>query len=186
MKGKRQTSDKLPTSGAPCLTKGKEMIDLETGEIVGTVPEEMNGLTVPFMRTMYNYDRKAASDETATICPEPTRTQQQFKDEVDINVMMEKFGITGEWPQNVRPVMNDEYTEVFDFQSAMNTIRRAQEAFMELPAEQRAVWDNDPGKFATYLEDPDNHEKARKMGLLIVRPKEEVPEIKAPKETPKE
>lgn len=125
------------------------------------------GEAEPMFRTMYNYDRDAVTKETATICEVETRTQQQFKDECDINKIMEKFGITGLVPQNIRPVMPDEYEEVFDFQTAMNTIRRAEEAFMQMPSGVRARFQNNPGIFTEFFANPDNRQEAEKMGLVL-------------------
>lgn len=135
-----------------------KLIDVDTGEIV-----------TPFMRTQYNYDRDKSSEETATICETETRTQQQFKDECDINVLMRKFGVTGELPQLVRPVMPDEYSEVFDFQSAMNVIRKAEEAFMQMPSGIRARFQNNPQIFTEFFANEDNRIEAEKMGLLVPR-----------------
>lgn len=148
----------------------KPYIDEETGE------------TAPMFRTMYNYDRNRISDETSTVCEAETRTQQQFKDECDINKIMERFGVTGELPQNVRPVMPDEYDEVFDFQSAMNVIRRAEEAFMLMPSGVRARFQNNPQVFTEFFSDPENRQEAEKMGLLLPpKPPEPAPDP-APKE----
>lgn len=132
-----------------------------------------HGEIQPEIRTMYNYDRDAISDMTATTCEPETRTQQQFKDECDINIIMERFGVTGEMPTNIRPVLGDDYDEVFDFQTAMNIVRKAEEAFMEMPAGVRARFNNNPGIFAQYFENEDNRLEAEKLGLVLPRPKEE-------------
>ena len=51
---------------------------------------------IPFMRTPYNYDTDEVSVDSGLVCPEPTLAQQQFKDEADINLILERFGRTGE------------------------------------------------------------------------------------------
>ena len=120
----------------------------------------------PFLRTLYNYDRDLASDESGRACSEPTLAQQQFRDEADINTILERFGRTGELivPVNV-PEFGD-YTEVGDYHSAMNMIIEAQSAFDALPARIRKEFDNDAGRFVDFVMDENNRDKAVEMGLI--------------------
>lgn len=123
-----------------------------------------------FLRTPYNYDRDAVSHETGTSCPaEEDMTQQQFKDECDINVILERFGVTGELPQNVRQPINADFIDAFDFQTAMTAITEAQTSFMEMPAKLRARFSNDPQQFIEYFQDPENRAEAEKLGLVNPR-----------------
>lgn len=138
----------------------KEWID-ENGEVhVG-----------PYIRTPYNYDTDEVSNQTATTCPEPTLTQQQFADDANINVMMERFGVTGEIPQ-VRnlPTSGDFTNTVNNYQSAMNLLVQAQQEFMRQPANIRARFNNDPQLFMNFMENPDNGEELIRMGLATRRP----------------
>lgn len=146
-----------------------------------------DGVIQPLFRTMYNYDRDAASVATGLSCPEATLTQQQFAEDADINNIMKKFGVTGELPENIRPVMPEDYEGIFDFQSAMNTVRRAQEVFMEMPSGVRARFQNNPQLFTEFFADPENRHEAEKMGLILPRPREEpiVAPIVAPEVTTK-
>ncbi|UQT28874.1 internal scaffolding protein [Microvirus AZ-2020] len=142
-------------------TQSTATVDPETGEIQveSTIP-------YVFIRTPYNYDRKAASLETGTSCPEPTLTQQQFRDECDINVILERFGVTGELPTNVRqPIMAD-FIEALDYQDALNAIRAANEAFMEMPAGIRARFENNPHNFVEFFSKEENREEGVKLGLI--------------------
>lgn len=134
-----------------------KIINAETGEITyGTI-----------CRTPFNYDTDKASDETATVCEEETRTQQQFKDECDINIIMERFGITGELPTNVRqPIMTD-FIDALDYQSALNAIREADAAFMEMPAGVRARFQNNPQTFIEFFSKEENRAEGEKLGLIM-------------------
>ena len=118
-----------------------------------------------FLRTPYNYDTDAISDMTALECEKETKTQQQFKDEVDINTIVERFGVTGEAPPTVNFPEEQDFTEVHDFQSAMNVLRASEEAFMQLPAKARARFQNSPQQFMEFIHDADNQEEAIKLGL---------------------
>lgn len=146
-----------------------EMTD-ETGEIIQT----------PFIRTQYNYNRDAVSLECGHANDEPTMTQQQFKDECDINTILERFGVTGELPTLIRQPLTEDFVEAFDFQTSMNAIREATNAFNEMPAKVRARFGNDPAEFIKFFEDPENEAEARKLGLM--NPK--TPETPAPDDKP--
>lgn len=96
----------------------------------------------------------------------PSRTQQHFAEEVDINTIVKRFGLTGELPEGVPHIMQGDFTNVVDFQSAMDLIVAAREAFMEQPAHIRARFDNDPQKFLDFTSSKDNLDEAIKLGLI--------------------
>ena len=51
-----------------------------------------------FLRTPYNYDVDEVSAETGLACFDESLTQQQFKEESDINEIVRRFGLTGQTP----------------------------------------------------------------------------------------
>lgn len=125
-----------------------------------------------FVRSANNYDMNAASDESAIACHDPSLTVQSQRDEADINVLVKRFGITGVMPQNVRLPEYADFDSVFDFQSAMNAARTAQESFDLMPADVRARFGNSPQaffEFCTANEDGKlvNIDELRKLGLAI-------------------
>lgn len=124
----------------------------------------------------YLYDTVAASDESAIDCSgDPGRTQQNFKEEVDINTIVRRFGLTGQLPENVRIPLDADFLDVMDYQSAMNAIRAADESFMRMPADVRSRFNNDAGAFVAFCVDPANLDEARKLGLAPPKPAEPVP-----------
>lgn len=132
-------------------------------------------LPVPFIRTAYNYDRNAAGDETAIRDFGEGMTQQSFAEECDINTIVRRFGLTGELPSGVRMPSYGDFDSVVDFQTAMNALVQAKEAFMEMPADVRARFGNDPGAFVDFCSDKKNLEEARRLGL--VPPAELMPDV---------
>lgn len=130
-------------------------IDPETGEVI-----------TPFLRTPYNYNMDKASEESGLLCEDETRTQQNFCDECDINTILEKFGVTGELPATTRMPIQADFTDVMDYQTAMNAVIAADAAFMELPAKTRARFQNDPQQLMEFLQDEGNRAEAKKLGLL--------------------
>lgn len=142
---------------------------------------------VVFCRTPYNYDTDAESWQTGTNCGTETKTQRQFKDEVNINTIVERFNATGERPPQTAFPTEQEFSEAFDFQQSMNVIIKAKESFMELPAKARARFNNDPQKFMEFIHDKENEHEAVKLGLAVKRPEpEKKPEEKPPEEKKKE
>lgn len=106
-----------------------------------------------------------------TINDEPSMTQQQFKEECDVNNIVKKFTNTGEFLHvTSKQGRYADFSEIQDYQGMLDTVIAAEEAFMSLPAQVRAKFRNDPGKLIEFLQDPKNEEEARSLGLL--NPKE--------------
>lgn len=133
---------------------------------------------LPFLRTPYNYDVDKVSDETGLSCPEPTLAQQNFKDETDINYIVRQFGLTGELPGKPLSPQYGDFTGVLDYHSAVNAVLAAQDDFMELPAQLRSRFNNDPAELIDFLSNEENREEATKLGLVAAKP------ISEPSETP--
>lgn len=125
----------------------------------------------PVFLAAFGFDPDAHSLANGLACdPEEGRTHQSFREEVDINTIVERFGLTGELPENVRLPVSGDFTGITDFQTALNAVRSAEEAFMELPAQLRARFANDPQKLLEFVEDGSNLAEARKLGLLADPP----------------
>lgn len=119
----------------------------------------------PFVRSNFNYDVDLASLESGLRCDDPSLTQQQFKDECDINYIVEQFGVTGKLPiVTVQPLAGD-FSGIDDYQSAVNAVKAAEQNFMALPSKIRARFGSDPKKFVDFCLDPGNIEAVREMGL---------------------
>jgi len=73
-----------------------------------------------------------------------------------------------------------DYEGVFDFQSAMNVVRQADENFMRMDAKVRARFHNSPQEFLEFFADPANAEEAVRLGLAVAIPKESPPVDSAP------
>ena len=137
----------------------------------------MKDKKVPFLRTPYNYDGDKVSDETGLTCPELSLAQQNFRDECDINNIVRNFGLTGELPGKPISPQYGDFTGVLDYHTAVNAVLAAQDQFMELPAQMRSRFDNDPAKLIDFLNKVENREEAIKLGLVAAP-------ISVPTETP--
>lgn len=123
-----------------------------------------------FLRSAYNYDVDQASNESALSCPEESLAIQSAEEESNINTIVRRFGLTGQLPDNVNMPVSGDFTGVVDFHSAMNLIRKTQEEFLNVPADIRARFNNDPQRFMDFLEDASNRDEAMRMGLLKPAP----------------
>lgn len=128
--------------------------------------DEFGEIRVPVLRTRYNYDMNAASRKSALFCPEPTRAQQNFKEECDINTIVERFGLTGELPTGVTMPFQGDFEHSMDYQDSLDKLRQAQAAFMQFPADVRGRFQNDAGQFVAFVSDEANKDEVKKWGLL--------------------
>lgn len=96
----------------------------------------------------------------------PSLTQQNFQNECDINTIMARWEKTGD----LSHVRNDggkfgDFSDIGDYQSALNTVILAQESFMALDASIRARFGNDPADFVSFVQDPSNADALVELGL---------------------
>lgn len=118
------------------------------------------------VRNPYNYDRDAVSRETGLQCDDVTLTKQSFKDECDINQIVDRFLKTGALPENVAVPQFGDFDTVNDYQSALAIVMAADEAFMSFPHDFRARFSNDPAQFIEFVHNPANREECIKLGLI--------------------
>ena len=124
-------------------------------------------IQLPFLRSAHNYDRDLASTESGLRCDDPSLTQQQFKEEADINTIVDRFMKSGVMPTPVNMPQFMDYEGVFDFQTAMNAVRAADENFMRMDAKIRARFNNSPQEFLEFFANPENTQEAIRLGLAI-------------------
>ena len=141
---------------------------------------------LPFLRTAYNYDTLAASNESGLACEDASLAQQQFKDECDINNILRQFNITGELPNAPLSPKYGDFTGISDYKTALDRVIAADEEFMNLPATIRARFDNDAANLISFLDSEENRLEAEKLGL--VEPKQTItaPAVEESTPTPME
>jgi len=119
-----------------------------------------------FLRTPYNYDTDAASNESGLACEEPSLAQQHFKEECDINTILQKFNITGILPEAPLSPRYGDFSGIGDYHTAMNRVLAAKTEFESLPAQIRARFQNDPAQLIEFLQDENNRPEAEELGLV--------------------
>lgn len=93
-------------------------------------------------------------------------TKQSFEEESNINIIMARYVKTG-MLDHLNQYGGDygNFIGFQDYHTSMNLILDAGQAFMALPAQTRAKFGNDPQTFLAFVQDPDNLEEMREMGL---------------------
>jgi len=128
-------------------------------------------------RTPFNYDKDKASLVSGKIFTKPTLTQKHQRDETDINVIVQRFGVTGMLPQAaVLPTYGD-FFAAGDYQTSMNLIIKAQKAFDALPANTRRYFGNDPASLLAFIDASPDAQLVLDLGLghLVSKPPETKP-----------
>ena len=120
-----------------------------------------------FCRSAYNYDMDLASDKAGLKCEDPSLTQQQFKEESDINTIVDRFMKSGVLPTPANMPQYVDFEGIFDFQTAMNAVRAADENFMRMDAKVRSRFNNSPQEFLEFFANPENIPEAIRLGLAI-------------------
>lgn len=127
------------------------------------------------IKTGLNSD-PTTTQEMRLLCQRPGRkdadgntvyfTEQSHKKECDINEIIRKYDRQGVILHVNR--IEAKYGDMsgFDFRSAHDLVFNARNMFMDLPSDIRKRFQNDPGSFIEFMEDPDNRNEAIELGLI--------------------
>jgi phage internal scaffolding protein len=120
------------------------------------VKDKVDG--VPF-RTAYGQKLRVA------IATGDGLTEQNHKDETDINKIVRKYNKTGLIDHLNQ--FEKQYGDMtgYDYQDAMNTVAAANTMFEGLPSAIRNKFDNDPAKFINFVDNEANEDQLVEMGL---------------------
>jgi len=133
-------------------------------------------------------DKEGKIQKVVTVYSKPSKTQQQFKDETNVNKIIAKYTQTGEL-QHLRKnkgVFAD-MSNLGSYQESLNLVLKANQSFSELNAQTRNRFGNDPQQLIDFLADDSNRDEAVKLGLIIEKEKKPVdpPQETQPKPDPK-
>ncbi|AXL14563.1 internal scaffolding protein [Microviridae sp.] len=113
-------------------------------------------------RTKYSNKIKVSLDQKK----QKSLTKQSDKDKCDVNLILKKFEKTGQLPSNGSQPIYGDFSNMPDYNKALNSIINAQDKFYNLPAEIRALFSNDPAQLIKFVDDPKNKDEAISLGLL--------------------
>lgn len=109
-------------------------------------------------------------DDPGLCCAnDPGVTKQSFKDECDIEKILERGSKTGFYPVMHSQPMYGDVSQVSDYQAALDIVTTAQAQFASLDAKVRKRFDNDPSKFLSFMADADNIDEMVSLGLAVAQ-----------------
>ena len=99
---------------------------------------------------------------------EATMTQQHFRDECDINKIVERALRTGDTTVFTSAQRAEFYdaSAVTDYADAMALIDDVNDDFNSLPSAIRSMFGNNVSQYVEFMSNPANWDKARELGLL--------------------
>lgn len=108
-------------------------------------------------------------------------TDQSFKNDCDINIIMKNFAKTGVLPQQTNLGDYIDATEIPTLEQAFDISRRASEAFLSLPAEVRNLINHDPSQLEKIVSNPEYRDILKKHGVINIMDEVKAPEVKTDK-----
>ena len=127
------------------------------------------------------YTRYNPPPQVSVKFSKPSLTQQQFRQECDINniiASVDSAGVVNNplWNGTRRPLYGDfSSIQDMDYLQAQNTFLDASARFMELPAKVRQRFNNNPAELLAYIQSNPALEELAKLGFADI-PKVENPE----------
>lgn len=115
-------------------------------------------------KTIYNYKQKDGVKNNT-----PSMTQQQYREECDINRIMDRYlrtGVLSDPLENRGTPKYGDYAELGDYMDHMNKVVEANEMFESLPASIRKRFNNNPGELIEFVMDDKNRVEAEMLGII--------------------
>lgn len=135
-------------------------------------------------------DRRIIRRKTPAPHAEDGRTLQSETKGCDINLLLKRFEKTGTFTHIAKsmPTYGD-FSSAQDYLGSLLQVKEAQRLFDEYPAELRAEFHNDPGEMLSFIDDPENEDRAIELGLVEApvgyeAPKPADPEAPPPADPP--
>lgn len=135
------------------------LVDDETGEIIDQV----------FFKTPNNHDTLAESLRTSTYCEDPSLTDQSFKEEVNINTIMDRVKAGAQLPITLPEHFGDA-TTIPQYIESVQKIAENNATFYNLAPAIREEFMNDPTRWTVQvMKDLDKGDlnNLKRMGINI-------------------
>jgi len=116
---------------------------------------------------LHGYDVKAVSLATSSPGGGVDIVQQQFRDEVDVNTIVKRFGLTGQFPVSSLEGVYGDFTGITDYESAVSAIEAAERSFMQVPPDVRERFGNDPGRLLAFVGQARKQQVVDELGLDV-------------------
>jgi len=112
--------------------------------------------------------RNCYSDRVQVLAPAGVKpAQQQFKDDCDINKIMDRFEKNNALDHVSRHQPQYGFTTPNTYHESLNIITMADSMFNDLPAKIRDEFANNPQAFLQFVQDPKNADRANELGIAL-------------------
>lgn len=115
-----------------------------------------------------------------TVNSEPSRTKQAFKDQTDINRVLDRASKGA----SLSHLMNHQgsYGDFSDwdantYEEMLNKISRGNSIFYDLGAEVRSEFGNNPGAFFEFVNNPENSDRLEEIFPDLAKPGKQLPDV---------
>lgn len=116
-------------------------------------------------RTAYQLHRRYAISPCQS---EGKGAVQYFRDDCDVNKIMERWTKTGQVTHvNRRTPLYGDFSNATGYQDALLRVQEAQEMFANLPVKARDLAGNDPAKFLEMVQNEENREMLEALGVRV-------------------
>lgn len=125
----------------------------------------------PFFKTPHNHDTLAETMRTSLVCQDKSLTDQSFKEDADINTIIDRAKQGHEFPVPLPEHFGVD--ERVDLYTARSRIAESNATFYNLPPHVRAQFMNDPGRWEQSVLaalDKGDRQQLREMGLDVPEP----------------
>jgi hypothetical protein len=114
--------------------------------------------------------RPNGSRRVVTVNDKPSKTDQQYRDDCDVNHIMNKYAKTGIITHLAKhPGRFANVSEIPNLLEGFEKVNQAKQAFMDLPGSLRKRFNNDFRNMVAFLNDRSNQEEAIKLGLIELK-----------------
>jgi phage internal scaffolding protein len=121
-------------------------------------------------------NKKINKSQMRSFCTRPGRkdktgkniytTEQHHKDKCDINKIIKKYDKTGVITHVTKFEAKFGDMTGMDFKTMQDKVAKAKSMFEAMPSEIRNRFDNNPADLLSFMENPDNRDKAIELGLI--------------------
>lgn len=96
-----------------------------------------------------------------------TMTEQAHAKDTDINYILKNYTRTGMIKHAKDHAGYYDDIDGQTYHEMLNTVMEARNTFMEMPSAIRNKFNNDPGQFMDFVQNPDNIDEMVEMGILV-------------------
>lgn len=105
------------------------------------------------------------SNASALTCLDPSLAAQEMSADTDINRIVETWVRTGMAPQTNVEALSGDFSNVDDYRTMLDKMRRVNAEFMSFDADIRSFFKNDPANLIAALDDPSMNSKLVEFGI---------------------